>query len=255
MIDLHCHILSELDDGPQHFTECLNMVNAAVNAGITHLFATPHHMNGQFENPKIHILKRVFELNQYLRSENIPLTVHPGQELRLHRDIFLLLENDELLTLDDKGKFLLLELPSWEVPKYTRDVVYELLLKGITPIIVHPERNRGFLDDYNLLFELVQEGALTQLTAGSILGHFGKKVKSFSEKIVEHHLAHFIASDAHNTISRGFLLKEAEKTITKKFGIERTFYFKENAEHLLNGQQISIEQPVPIRKLLGIFKI
>jgi len=254
MIDIHCHIIPCVDDGPHHLIECLEMGNAAILAGITHIFATPHHMNGHFENSKSDILNQVIEINKHLQQGKIPLTVHPGQELRIHRELFISLEMGEVLTLDNKGKYLLLELPSGEVPTYTQEIVYELLLKGITPIIVHPERNKGFIEDNNLLFELVQEGALSQLTSGSIIGYFGKKVKSFSEKIIEHNLAHFIATDAHNTNSRGFSLREAYETITNKFGINRTFYFRENAELLMSGQYICKEEPVPIRKkIMGIF--
>jgi protein-tyrosine phosphatase len=254
LIDLHCHILPGIDDGPPDLFGFLNMANKAVQEGITHLFATPHHHNGQYENSKSDILDFVVEINKHLIREKIPLSVHPGQELRIHRELFISLEMDEILTLDNKGKYLLLELPSVEVPTYTREVVYELLLKGITPIIVHPERNRGFVEENNLLFDLVQEGALVQLTSGSILGHFGKKVKSFSEKIIEHNLAHFIATDAHNISTRGFSLQQAYETITKTLGISRTFYFKENAELLISGKYLYIEQPIPIKKkIFGIF--
>ncbi|MGG1676774.1 tyrosine-protein phosphatase [Neobacillus sp. NRS-1170] len=254
MIDIHCHILPQIDDGPRNINDCLVMANAAVENGITALFATPHHLNGQYENSKKKILYRILELNKLLQKENIPLIVYPGQELRLHREIFMSIEMDEVLTLGNKGQYLLLELPSGEVPSYAREVVYELLLKGITPIIVHPERNRALIGDSHLLFELIQEGALTQLTSGSILGHYGKRIKSFSEKIIEHNLAHFIATDAHNTDTRGFSLWEAYECVTKKFGINRTFYFRENAELLINGQHINRQEPVPIRKrILGIF--
>ncbi|MEH7249106.1 CpsB/CapC family capsule biosynthesis tyrosine phosphatase [Neobacillus niacini] len=254
LVDLHCHIIPSVDDGPQKLIECLDMARAAVESGITHLFATPHHLNGRYENTKDYILNRVLMLNKDLHNSNISLIVHPGQELRIHRNLFTTLEMNEVLTLDNKGKYLLLELPSGEVPTYTPDIVYELLLKGIIPIIVHPERNKGFIEDSKLLLELVQMGALTQLTSGSIIGHFGKKVKSFSEKIIEHNLTHFIATDAHNIVSRGFSLQEAYETITKKFGINRAFYFRENAELLISGQHIYIEQPAPIRKkILGIF--
>jgi protein-tyrosine phosphatase len=243
-----------VDDGPSNLLGCLEMANIAVRAGITDLFATPHHLNGQYENLKVDILNHIFKINKQLQRENIPLIIHPGQELRIHRDIFTSLKMDEVLTLDNKGKYLLLELPSGEVPTYTQEVVYELLLKGIIPIIAHPERNGGLIDDNNLLFELVQEGALTQITSGSVVGLFGKKVKSFSEKIIENNLAHFIATDAHNIDTRGFTLQEAYETITKKFGINRTFYFRENAELLISGQCINIVKPVPIRKKrLGIF--
>ncbi|WHY76645.1 tyrosine protein phosphatase [Neobacillus sp. WH10] len=254
MIDIHCHILPSFDDGPKQIHDCIVMAKTAVDAGITHLFATPHHRNGFYDNSKSSILEGVLECNKRLQLENIPLTVHPGQELMIHREIFISLKNNELLTLDDKGKYLLLELPSCEVPAYTQEVVYELLLKGITPIIAHPERNWSFLENNNLLFTLVQEGALTQLTSGSIIGHFGKKVKSFSEKIIKHNLAHFVATDAHNIGTRGFCLHDAYEMITKKFGIDRTFYFRENAELLIRGQHPYIEKPIPIkRKRLGVF--
>ncbi|MFF2446735.1 tyrosine-protein phosphatase [Neobacillus sp. NPDC058068] len=254
MIDIHCHILPGVDDGPTQLIECLNMANAAVTAGISHLFATPHHLNGQYENSKSVILQRTHELNRHLQQENIHLTIHPGQEVRIHRELFHSLEMDEILTLNNEGKYMLLELPFGEVPTYTQEIVYELLVRGITPIIVHPERNSGFLEDHHLLFELVQEGALTQLTSGSIIGHFGKKVKSLSEKLIEHNLAHFIATDAHNCGSRGFSLHEAYEAITKTFEINYTFYFQENTELLLLGQHLQVEKPTPIRKkILGIF--
>jgi protein-tyrosine phosphatase len=254
LIDIHCHILSNLDDGPKGFQECIDMANAAVATGISHLIATPHHLNGQFENPKEVILKHVLELNKYLVNHNIPLTLSPGQELRIHREIFISIELNEVLTIDNKGKYLLLELPSGEFPHYTHDVIYELLQKGITPILAHPERNKEFFKNHQLLFDLVQEGALMQLTAGSIVGYFGRNIKSFSELIIEHNLAHFIASDAHNTGSRGFLLQDAYEKIKKKYGIDRFFYFKENTELLIKGQHIFKEDPIPIKpKILRLF--
>lgn len=254
LIDLHCHILPGVDDGALDLLECLNMANTAVGAGINHLFATPHHMNGQYLNKKNEILARISEVNKHLQQETIPLTIHSGQEVRIHQHLIISLEMDEVLTLDNRGKYLLLELPSGYVPIYTQEVVYELLMKGITPIIVHPERNRELIEDPQLLYQFVQQGALTQLTSGSVIGLFGKKIKSYSEKIIEHHQAHFIATDAHNIDTRGFTLQEAYETITKTYGVDRTLYFKENAQTVLHGESIIIQQPMPIRKkLLGIF--
>ncbi|KQL54043.1 hypothetical protein AN964_11400 [Heyndrickxia shackletonii] len=251
LIDIHNHILPNLDDGPADFIHCLDMVRNAINAGITHLFATPHHKNGQYENPKKDILFHVQELNTYLERENVPLIIHPGQELRIHHDIFSAMERDEILTLNNQGKYLLMELPSNDLPRYTLEIVYELILRGIHPIIVHPERNRMLLDNPAVLFDLVQEGALVQLTAGSIIGSFGKKIRSFSEKLLKHQLVHFIASDAHNCTSRGFFLNEAYEVITKSYGSEFTLYLQINAEALLNGKPILTSHPVPIKR--GIF--
>ncbi|SIQ22007.1 protein-tyrosine phosphatase [Peribacillus simplex] len=254
MIDIHCHILPGVDDGSADMKESLSMAKNAAKAGITHIFATPHHLNEKYVNVKSSIIDRAVRLNESLQQNNIPLIIHPGQEVRIHRDIFTSLENEEILTLDNNGTYLLLELPSGRVPTYTQDVIYELLLKGITPIIVHPERNKELIENHKLLFELVQEGALTQLTSGCIIGDFGKSIQSFSKKIIEHNLAHFIATDAHNIGSRGFTLQQAYETITKVYGIERTFYFKENAEQLLKDQSPAVEKPVPFKKkILGIF--
>ncbi|YCI75552.1 tyrosine protein phosphatase [Bacillus sp. R1-10] len=254
MIDIHCHILPGVDDGSADMKESLNMARKAAEAGITHIFATPHHLNEKYVNIKSDIMDRAVRLNESFQIENIPLTIHLGQEVRIHRDIFSSLEKEEILTLDDNGTYLLLELPSGRVPTYTQEVIYELLLKGITPIIVHPERNKELCENHKLLFELVQEGALTQLTSGSIIGNFGKSIQSFSKKIIEHNLAHFIATDAHNIGSRGFTLQQAYETITKAYGIQRTYYFKENAEQLLKGQSPNVEKPLPFKKkILGIF--
>ncbi|MFS0892091.1 tyrosine-protein phosphatase [Peribacillus frigoritolerans] len=254
MIDIHCHILPGVDDGSADMKESMNMAKKAVEAGITHLFATPHHLNEKYVNAKRDIIERAVRLNGSLKQNNIPLTIHLGQEVRIHRDIFTSLEKEEILTLNDNGTYLLLELPSGKVPTYTQEVIYELLLKGITPIIVHPERNKELIANHKLLFELVQEGALTQITSGSIIGNFGKSIQSFSKKIIEHNLAHFIATDAHNIGSRGFTLQQAYETITKAYGIQSAFYFKENAEQLLKDQSLIIETPLPFKKkILGIF--
>lgn len=254
MIDLHCHILPNVDDGPTNLLQFFEMAHVAVSTGITNVFATPHHLNGQYENVKSDILAHCLQYNHYLQQENISLIIHPGQELRVHRELLHTLENGEILTLDNKGKYLLLELPSREIPEYTQEIIYELFLKGITPILAHPERNRALMENNDVLFELVQEGALTQLTAGSLIGQFGKKIKAFAEKIIDHHLAHFIATDAHNCHSRGFLLHEAYEAITLSFGAQSAFYFKNNTEQLLLGEILQIKEPVPMRKkIFGVF--
>lgn len=254
MIDVHAHILPDVDDGPMNLLDSIEMANSAVTAGITHLFASPHHLNEFYENKKINILEKVRELEKHLKQLDIPLTIYPSQEVRIHKDLFKSLDRDEILTLDNKGMYLLIELPSNQVPDYTHDHVYELLLRGITPIIVHPERNKEILMNPSILFHLIQEGALTQVTAGSITGSFGKKIKSFSEKMIEHSWVHLIASDAHNCTSRGFSLQDAYLLIRKKYGNSIAFLLNENSEVLLRGQKIYTEEPRKMKKKkMGIF--
>ncbi|MDN4523943.1 tyrosine-protein phosphatase [Fictibacillus fluitans] len=255
MIDVHSHILPNVDDGAPDLTASLDMARQAVNNGISTVFATPHHRNGRFENSKEDILMKTEELNLALSQHQIPLTILPGQEIRLYSEFLEDLAAGKLLTLNNMNKYILIELPSNRVPGYARQVIYECTLKDITPVIVHPERNSAIMENPDLLYELVKEGALTQVTASSITGAFGKRISSFSISLIDHHLTHFIASDAHNNSSRGFSLWEAYEEIGKKFDNTVAYYLRENAQLVVNNQSIYAEEPTRIkkRKRLGIF--
>lgn len=253
MIDIHCHIIPGIDDGPSHIAMFMEMANIAVSSGITDIIATPHHRNGYYLNQKEKILRVIPEYQQLLDTERIPLVIHSGQELRLHRGLFNHFDI-EVLTVNDEGKYLLLELPTSEIPDHTNEILYELRLRGIIPVIAHPERNKVFEREPNLLSGFIEEGALVQLTAGSILGLFGKRINSFSEKLIEHRMVHFIATDAHDSRSRNILLKEAYDYVSKEFGTKYTQYYKKNAEKLLSGENIQSEEPIIFRKrLFNIF--
>lgn len=249
MIDIHCHILPFIDDGPTDIARFKEMANIAVKSGITDIIATPHHRNEDYYNPKDKILNLVLEYQQILKHDGNPLIIHPGQELRLHRELFMNLDY-EVLTVNGAGKYLLLELSNREIPDYAYETIYELRLRGIRPIIAHPERNKVFEREPNILHDLVLEGAYMQLTAGSILGKFGKKIRSFSEKLIEHKMIHFIATDAHNSSSRNLLLKEAYEYVTKAYGASYTQYYMKNAEKLLGGEIIQCEEPIIFKKRL-----
>ncbi len=255
LIDVHSHVLPGIDDGAPDLTASFDMAKRAVEDGITTLFATPHHRNGKYENSKQDILLQTERLNEALLHNQIPLTILPGQEIRIYAEFLDDLANDQLLTLNNLGKYILIELPSNAVPNYTRQMIYECKLQDITPIIVHPERNSELIENPHLLYNLVKEGALTQVTANSIIGGFGKNIKSFSLKLVENYLTHFIASDAHNISSRGFYLREAYNEIGKKLGNHMAYYLQENAHLIINNESIYIEEPKPIKKkkILGIF--
>ncbi|MCK6259028.1 tyrosine protein phosphatase [Fictibacillus sp. KIGAM418] len=254
MIDVHSHILPQADDGAPDLAASLDMAKSAVQAGITTLFATPHHRNGKYDNSKQAILHKTKQLNEALIHSKIPLTILPGQEIRIYAEFLEDLENNQLLTLNDLGKYILIELPFHTVPSYTNHIVYECMLKDITPIIVHPERNSELMENPHVLYDLVKEGALTQITASSIIGRFGKNVKSFSHKIIRNHWTHFVASDAHNCSTRGFHLGEAYEEIGKKHGTHISYYLRENAQLIVNNHSIYRDEPKPAKKKrLGIF--
>jgi protein-tyrosine phosphatase len=254
MIDLHCHILPNVDDGPKDLAGSVEMAKQAVQQGIKTIIATPHHRNEKYENHGQTIFRQVEEFNRVLKSENLDLTVLPGQETRIFGEMVEALESSEILPLN-QGKYVFVELPSGHVPRYTGQLLFDIQLKGFVPVIVHPERNQEIVENPEVLYQLVKKGALTQVTASSVSGHFGKSIKKFSLQLIEANLTHFVASDAHNTSSRGFKMVEAYDVIEKNFGIEAVYMYRENAELVVLGKSVFREVPerVKRKRILGLF--
>ena len=125
----------------------MKLAQDAVADGMTHALCTPHTLNGRYTNHKQDVIKLTEEFQDRLDQAGIPLIVFPGQEVRLSGGLIEASDNDDILFCDEDGQYMLLELPSNEVPHYTKNMVYELTSRGITPIIVHPERNREILAD------------------------------------------------------------------------------------------------------------
>ncbi|MCM3586968.1 tyrosine protein phosphatase [Mesobacillus maritimus] len=254
MIDIHCHILPGMDDGAQTVHDSLEMANLAVQEGITTIIATPHHKNGRYENPKELILNRVEELNRHFQQENISLKVLPGQETAINGDMMEDYEQSQIMTLNGT-QYVFVEFPSSHVPRYAEKMLFDLQLKGLIPIIVHPERNAEIIERPEKLYNFVNKGSLAQVTAGSVCGKFGKKIKSFSEQLIEANLVHFVASDAHNVTSRAFHLGQAYDLIEKQYGVDQVYLFTENAQLLAEDMNVykEIPQRVKKKKFLGIF--
>jgi protein-tyrosine phosphatase len=257
MIDLHCHILPNVDDGPNSLAESIEMAKLAVSEGIKTIIATPHHRNENYENHFETVFRKVEELNAELKKQQIDLTVYAGQEPRIFGEMIDGLLNSEVGIINQRGdrKYVLVELPSGHVPRYTGQLLFDMQLKGYIPVIVHPERNSEIIENPEVLYQLVKKGALTQVTASSVSGHFGKTIRKFSLQLIEANLTHFIASDAHNTTSRGFRMVEAFETVQKKFGEDYVNLFRENARLAVDGLSVFREAPerVQRKKILGLF--
>ncbi|WP_430791292.1 tyrosine-protein phosphatase [Virgibacillus flavescens] len=254
MIDIHCHILPGIDDGAQTETDSIAMAKAAVEQGIHTIVATPHHMNGKYENKKTDIETHVKVLNELLQENQIPLTVLPGQEVRMNGDMMEELETKVILPMNNT-KFVFVEFPSSSVPRYARQMLFDIQVSGYKPIIVHPERNSELVENPSKLYDFVRKGSLSQITAASLCGKFGKNLQKFSHELIEANLTHFIATDAHNTTNRGFVLQEAYKELTDKHGMEARYMFMENAQLLIDGKTVNRAEPSMIKKkkFLGIF--
>jgi protein-tyrosine phosphatase len=255
MIDIHSHILPGIDDGANTIYDSIDMAKQAVTEGIHTIIATPHHRNGKYDNVKSDILPLVKEVNDRFKEEQINLEVLPGQECRIYGEILEDYQKGDILPLNQVSQYLFIEFPSSSVPRYAEKLLYDIQVAGLTPIIVHPERNAELIERPEKLYKLVQGGAATQLTASSLTGYFGKNIQKFSQQMIQANLTHFIASDAHNIHNRTFKMEEAMDYIEKKYGIDMVYYFTENAELLIDGKNIYKEIPELIKKkkFLGIF--
>ncbi|WP_158735752.1 tyrosine-protein phosphatase [Alteribacillus sp. YIM 98480] len=254
MIDLHCHILPGIDDGAKTLEDSLDLARAAEADGIHTIVATPHHRNGAFDNDGNAIPQLVEDLNSHIKEHEIDVTVLPGQENRLTGELVDELKQGTAIPVH-KSRYVLVEFPSVQVPHYANRLFFDLQVEGYMPIIVHPERNKTFAEHPNKLYELLQAGALTQVTADSFTKKVPKKTRQCAELLLDHHMVHVIASDAHDVNRRTFDLSTAYQSIQAKRGEEEVFYLMENAERIIDNETIYPEPPQQVKKkkFLGIF--
>lgn len=241
MIDIHCHILPGLDDGSKDIDQSIEMVMQAEAQGIRSIIATPHHANELYRNESEQVLPMLERLNEALEQRNLSPRILPGQEIRVYGEILNDYRQGRLLTLAG-SRYLLLELPTMQIPVQVLNLIDQLRMLGVIPIIAHPERNFAIFQNPNRLSELVERGALSQLTAHSIAGKRGKKLQDFCLDLCKQQLIHFIASDAHNVSNRGFILREAYEAVNRTLGNEYRNYYLENSEKLVDD--------LPIEKLI-----
>ena len=209
MVDIHSHILAEIDDGSKDMEMTINMLKKAEKSGTTDIIATPHFMRGRFEVEYNEVLKKVEELKEISRENNIDINIYSGQEIYYNKNM-LEYYNDNMIGTINNTKYMLIELPMLEFNiDEVINTIYELQIRGITPIIAHPERYKPFIKKPSMINTFIKEGMLFQLNAGSITGAFGKDVKKTANKYLENNIYSFIGSDAHRDIGRDTDIKQA----------------------------------------------
>ncbi|MFH0844147.1 MAG: CpsB/CapC family capsule biosynthesis tyrosine phosphatase [Pseudomonadota bacterium] len=245
MIDLHCHILPNLDDGPQSQEESIAMGRRAMEDGVHTIVATPHTLNGIYINHIQQVISDVATLQEALSKNHIDLRLYAGADVHLCPGLLQRIESGEAGTIDDAKRYILLEFPSQTIPSGIKDEIFSLKVHGITPIITHPERHPLLHHDMDILYELVRMGALCQMTAMSIAGDFGGVVMRCAEILLRNRLIHLIASDAHSPDSRPPILSQAVETAAEIMGSY------EDAERMvtdvpaaiLSGDAVEVPEP------------
>ena len=218
-VDIHCHLLPAIDDGAASLEESLAMARMSVADGIGVIVATPHQLGAFSHNSASVIRRAVQELQSRLETEQIPLRVIPGADVRIEADLVARLARDEVLSLGDNGHYVLLELPHDMYFPLDR-LLAELSAAGYRGILSHPERNEGILADPEVLGPLLARGCLLQITADSLRGDFGSRSRQLSERLVERGWVHFVSTDAHGSKRRKPLLREAFEIVADLSDLE-----------------------------------
>lgn len=195
MIDTHRHILPGLDDGTQTLAEAVECSKIAEDKGIKQIIATPHSDGIYLTNIKI--IDSCEALNKELIKENISLRILPGAEIKLNNGIGQLLRDDKLMTINNNGRYILVECPDNLSPINLLYNLRQIKSLGVIPIIAHPERNPFLIMNKNLWNEIMRMEVLTQINAGSITGYFGKGAMRNAKQIIKEGYAYLIGSDCH----------------------------------------------------------
>lgn len=200
MIDLHCHFLPGIDDGPESMEEAVRLAVHAVESGISRSVLTPHVHPGRYENHKLSIRTAFESYAEELEKRGIPLRLSFAAEVRVGPEIIPMIENEEIPFLGKLGDhdILLLEFPHGNVPLGSEKLVTWLLSRNIRPLIAHPERNKDILRNFERIIPFVRMGCLLQVTAGSVSGLFGMHARKAAVKLLEKGWVYALASDAHN---------------------------------------------------------
>jgi len=200
MIDLHCHLLPEVDDGPETLAESIAMARAAYEDGVRTIVVTPHegpwlrrHSPGADSTLK----EEVRHLEEQVQQAGIPLALYPGLEIELDLDVVARLRAGRAHPLGS-GPYVLLELPPYQRVLYLEQVIFEAQLAGWWPVLAHAERYAFVQENPRVLAPLVQRGVLVQVTVRSLTGEVGRAARETALRLLRQGLAHVLATDGHS---------------------------------------------------------
>jgi protein-tyrosine phosphatase len=217
MVDLHCHILPGLDDGPSSMEESQAMAESAVADGITHVVATPH-SNERYLFEFAHVRQLRDELQEKVGNR---LQIATGCDFHVNPENLAALRKDASSFCISQRNYLLLEFNEVSIPPAMDQALHDIQLSGLRLIVTHPERNSILRARPERLRDWVKRGCFGQVTAGSLTGVFGPVAQQISLNWIREGLIHFVASDAHNTRTRPLRLQPAYDVVVDQFGEEK----------------------------------
>ena len=254
MIDIHAHIIPGVDDGPDTIEEAIRILEDAAEQGITHIYATSHAKSPNYDVSVEQIQSGVALLRDAVEANDIKINVLHGQEIRIHSKLLEELVEGKVLPLDN-SQYVLVEFPTREIPDYAEAVFKKMLSNNYVPIIAHPEKNRPLMDKPELLYKFVKLGCLSQVTTGSLAGHFGNKIKDTAFTFVRHQLVHCVGSDVHNLTSRPLLYNEGLNELDTKGLSKQADILVENNFRIQEEKLVIVQEPMkPVKKWWNVFQ-
>ena len=221
MVDIHSHLIPNVDDGSKSVEETFMLIKEADRAGITDIILTPHYIVNSYEQNANTLILLKDKLQQILDKDKINVKLHIGMEVYITDNLIDLLKQNKLLTLAN-SKYLLMELPLNTHVQYEDIIIFKLIENNIIPIIAHPERYKFIQENPDKVEELIESGCLMQSNIGSILGIYGNHAKQTFKYLLKKDLIHFLGTDTHRKDTIYPLLKKATKKIEKIIGKEKT---------------------------------
>lgn len=241
MIDLHCHIIPGIDDGAADLQTSLEMARIAVADGVEVLACTPHILPGVYHNCGSEIRAATRELQLRLDDSDIPLRLVSGADVHLVPDMPAGLRSGRILSLADT-RYVLVEPPHHVAPLRLVETFFGILVNGYVPVLTHPERLTWIESHYAAIVQLFQKGVWMQITAGSLLGGFGRGPRYWAERMLEEGRVHILASDAHGVGRRRPNLGRGREAAAKLVG-------EQEAEHLVYTRPLGILENRPPSEL------
>lgn len=254
MIDIHSHIINNVDDGAKNLEMALDMLRLSEEIGIKGIVATPHFFKGVYNFEYDEIVERLEQLRLDAKKSNINIQIYIGQEVYYTENI-LEYYLDKLIGTINNSRYMLIEFPmaGFDIDEILNNI-YELQIRGIVPIIAHPERYKVFLKKPALINKFIEEGFLFQVNAGSLTGHFGKDVKKLAMTYLENGIYSFMGSDGHRVERRSTDMTEALAILDS---IDRSYKraFDENSHLLIENKKVEFmgRKLKERKKLLGIW--
>lgn len=237
MVDIHCHIMPDIDDGAKTKQEVVEMLRKEYESGVRAIVLTPHHRKSVCEPPKDLIMKRYAYVKRLVEKLELDMKIYCGCEYHAHSDMLDELRQNKHFRING-SRYVLLELSSRHSYQRIRNWVYDLTNEGLCPIVAHIERYPQVAENVERVSELIELGALVQINSDSLLGRNGRRVQKVVKNLIKKGYVHFIASDAHDMHKRYPNLDLSRKYVAKKWGKAKAEeILVENPQMILNKME------------------